>query len=660
MAKEDLNNDAKQEAMDLAEEAREADWQFPSFTAEMFRGKFRWDLMHPYPEQSKEEKAIGDEFIAKLKVVCEEHINPAEIDRTGHYPQEALDALAEIGTFGMGIAKEYGGLGFSKVNYCRALQFLGSYCLTTVTYVSAHQSIGAPQPLKLFGTEEQKKQFLPRMAAGEISAFALTEPDVGSDPAKMGMTAVPTEDGNHYILNGTKLWITNGPAAGILVVMANIPGKIVRGKERMQISTFIVEKDMPGYEVLHHCNFMGIRGIANGLLQFTDVKVPKENMIGEPGEGLKIALTTLNTGRLGIPASATGGAKLIVMEMEKWINDRIQWGVPIGKHQSIAKYASLAASTTYAMEAMVWLTSSWADKGNADIRLEAAAAKLFCTEASNKMCDDFVQVRGGRGFETSDSLHGRGDRPVPAERWLRDSRIGRIFEGSTQVMYLIMGREAMDTHFKLVMPILQPKPWDKESKFSLIMKAAKFYMKWAPSLFIPSSPKYNVKYLSPANRDFLPFIEKNCRKLGFRLFTTMGKYKEQLEYEQQILANFGDIGVDLFAMSCVLALTEAKMAANPKDSTPQELANLYCKEAVKRIKQNFRDVKSNHNSDYDQVTKTLMDGDFSWMYNEDGIYTDIPPEYRGPSIYRNSDDDPLLKTVPNTSSAPAAPQAETT
>ena len=647
MSKEDLNTDEKQKAMDLAEEAREADWKYPSFTAEMFRGKFRWDLMHPYPIQSEEEKAIGDAYIAQLKVVCEEHINPSEIDRTGQYPQEALDALSAIGTFGMGIAKEYGGLGFSKVNYCRALQFLGSYCATTTTFVSAHQSIGAPQPLKLFGTEAQKKKYLPRMAAGELSAFALTEPDVGSDPGKMGMTAVPTEDGEHYILNGQKLWITNGPAAGIMVVMANIPGKIVRGKERMQITTFIVEQGTPGFEVLHHCKFMGIRAISNGLLQFKDVKVPKENMIGAPGEGLKIALTTLNTGRLGIPASSAGGAKVILKEMETWINERVQWGVPIGKHQAIAKYAATISSTAFAMESMVWLASSWADKGNADIRLEAAAAKLYCTEASNKIADDFVQVRGGRGFETADSLHGRGEHPVAAERWLRDARIGRIFEGSTQVMYLIMGREAMDTHFKLVMPILEPKPWHTESKFSLFKKAAGFYVKWLPTLFIPSPPNYDVKHLDSENRAYLPFIEKNCRKLGFRLFMTMGKYRAKLEYEQQILANFGDIGVDLFAMASVLAMAEAKLAVNPDDSSVQELANLFCKEATKRIEQNFRDVKKNHNSDYNKVTNTLMDGGLKWMYEDGSVYIDVPPEYRGPSIYRDSEDDPLLKTVEN-------------
>ena len=621
------NNEAKDKAMELAEASRETDWNFPSFTAEMFKGSFRWDLLHPYPVQSKEDKKIGDEFIAKLKDVCEKHIDADEIDRTGDYPQAALDALAEIGTFGMSISKEYGGLGFTKTNYCRALHFLGSYCSNTVTWVSAHQSIGAPQPLKLFGTEEQKQEWLPRMAAGEVSAFALTEPEVGSDPARMATTAVPTEDGEHYIINGRKLWITNGPSANILVVMANIPGKVVNGKERLQITTFIVEKGAPGYEVEHLCDFMGIRGISNGVLTFKDVKVPKGNMIGKPGEGLRIALTTLNTGRLGLPASSTGGAKKVIQELERWINERIQWGVPIGKHQTIARYSANIAADAFAMDSIVWLTTSFADRGNADIRLEAATAKLFCTETSFRIVDDFIQVRGGRGYETARSLHGRGDHPVSAERWLRDARIGRIFEGSTQVMYLIMSREAMDTHFRLVMPILQPKPGQKESKFELIKNAAKYYMKWYPALYFPSSQSYNVKYLNPANQAQLPYIEKTSRRLARKLFHTMGKYKEKLEFEQCILSNFVEIGVDLFAMSAALAFAEAKLAENPSDQTPQELADLFCRNARVRIAQNFKAVGKNHNSVYDKVTETLMKGEFSWMYNED-VYLDVPPEYR--------------------------------
>lgn len=624
-------NEAKDKAMELAEASRETEWKFPSFTAEMFRGNLRWDLIHPYPVQSPEDKRIGDEYIEKLKAVCEEHINASEIDRTGVYPQAALDALARVGAFGMSISKEYGGLGLSKTNYCRALHFLGSYCNSTVTFVSAHQSIGAPQPLKLFGTKEQKEKFLPRMAAGEISAFALTEHEVGSDPARMSTTATPTEDGEHYILNGEKLWITNGPAANILVVMANVPGKVVNGKERLQITTFIVESDMPGFSIKHECDFMGIKGIRNGILHFDNVKVPKENMIGNLGDGLRIALTTLNTGRLGLPASSTGGVKYMMRELEKWINDRIQWGVPIGKHQSIAKFSSQIASTAFAMDGIVWLSTSLADKGNADIRLEAAAAKYFCTERSYQMIDDFIQVRGGRGYETAESLFNRGDHPVPAERWLRDARIGRIFEGSTQVMHLIMSREAMDTHFQLVMPILQRKPNEKRSKTELIKTAAKFYVKWLPSLFMPRSINYNVQYLNPRNQSYLPYLERTCRKLAFRLFTTMGKYKEQLEYEQVILGNFVDIGIDLYAMAVTLSYAEAKLAENPNDQSPQELADLFCKDAQRRIAENFKAVKKHHNSTYDRVTESLMKGEYRWMYND--IYDGLPPEYRSEAAY---------------------------
>jgi len=629
MSHAQVNNEAKDKAMELAENAREKEWSSPSFTAELFKGNFLWDLLHPYPVQSPEDKKIGDDYIEKIKAVCEEHVNADEIDRTGEYPQAALDALAEIGAFGMSIAKEYGGLGFTKTNYCRVLHFLGSYCANTVTWISAHQSIGAPQPLKLFGTKEQKEKWLPRMAKGEISAFALTEPDVGSDPAKMATTAVL--DGDHYVLNGRKLWITNGPAANILVVMANIPGKIVNGKERMQITTFIVEKGTPGFETEYECDFMGIRGISNGVLTFENVKIPKENMIGKPGEGLRIALTTLNTGRLGLPASSTGGAKKALQELELWINERVQWGVPIGKHQTIARYSANIAADTFAMDSIVWLTTAFADRGTADIRLEAATAKLFCTETSWRIFDDFLQVRGGRGYETARSLHGRGDRPVGAERWLRDARIGRIFEGSTQVMYLIMSREAMDTHFKLVMPILKPKPGQKESKIDLIKTAARYYMRWYPALYFPSSQNYKVKYLNPVNQSQLPYIERTSRKLARKLFHTMGKFKEKLEYEQCILANFVEIGVDLFAMAAVLANAEAKLAENPSDQTPQELADLFCKNARVRIARNFKAVGNNHNSSYDRVTETLMNGEFSWMYAED-VYLDVPPEFRDEAV----------------------------
>jgi alkylation response protein AidB-like acyl-CoA dehydrogenase len=612
--------------MELAESARETEWKFPSFTAEMFRGNFRWDLLHPYPEQDPEDKRIGDELIAKLREIFEKHLDPIKLSETGEYPMHVLDELAKIGIFGMKVAKEYGGLGLSQWNYGRVLSFIGSYCQTTVVYVSAHQSIGVPQPLKLFGTKEQKQKFLPRVARGELSAFALTEPDVGSDPARMSTTATPSEDKSYYLLNGTKLWCTNGPDSKIMVVMAQTPPIVKNGREIKQISAFIVETDTPGIEVVHRCSFMGLKGLSNGLITFTNVKVPAENLIGKEGMGLKIALSTLNAGRLGIPASAAGICKEMLKEGERWINERIQWGVPIGKHQSIAKKMANMAADTYAMDALVYTACSFADKQNADIRLEAAAAKYFCTETSWRVLDDFLQVRSGRGFESDLSLYHRGERPVPVNRHLRDMRVGRIFEGSTEVMHLIMAREAMDTHLKHIMPLVMPKKGEKVNKVQLIANMLKFYAGWYPKVWMPASTDFGVRHLSGENREHLAYAARTCKRLARTLFHTMAKYGAKMEFEQIIMGNFVDIGVDLFVMATALAKTEKRIAENPQDKTPQELCDLFCRNARERIEENFRRVKHNHNRKFREVTDRLMEGKLHWLYND--IFGDLPPAYR--------------------------------
>ena len=340
-------NKDKDLAMEMAEDARQADWKFPSFTAEMFKGEFRWDLMHPFPEQDPEDKRIGDEYMEKVKKVLEEHVDPYVIDQTGEYPREALKALADIGIFGMKIPKEYGGLGFSVTNYARVLGLVGSYCASTVTYLSAHQRIGVPQPLKEFGTEEQKKKYLPRLAKGEISAFALTEPDVGSDPAKMTTIATPSADGSYYTLNGDKLWTTNGSddLTTLFVILAKTPDKVLpSGKKIPQISAFVLDTKDPSLKVYENsdgeedgfhrargCRFMGMRGIANAALVLKNIKVPAESLIGKPGQGLKIALSTLNIGRLGLPAAGIGSVKAYIDECQQWTSTRVQWGVPVGK-----------------------------------------------------------------------------------------------------------------------------------------------------------------------------------------------------------------------------------------------------------------------------------------------------------------------------------------
>jgi hypothetical protein len=625
-----MDTKAKDVAMQLAEDARQADWEAVSFTAEVFKGNFRWDLLHPFPAQSAEDKRIGDEYIEKIRPVIEKYIDPWDIDEKGEYPPEALDAMAAVGLFGMKIPKEYGGLGMSVTNYGRVLGFIGGYCATTVAYLSAHQSIGVPQPLKEFGTEEQKRKYLPRLAKGEISAFALTEPGVGSDPARMTTVATLSEDGRHYVLNGDKLWCTNvtDPKTTLIAVLARTPDKVLpNGKKLPQITCFVVETSWPGVERARRSRFMGLRGLANGVIAFNDVKVPVENMIGKPGEGLKIALATLNVGRLGIPAAAIGGGMALVEDAKWWTSTRQQWGAPVGKHQAVAKMVSGVMAQLFAMKAMVQVACSFADHKNADIRLEAAAAKYWCSETLWKMYDDYLQVRGGRGYERAKSLYARGDRPTAIEMGLRDARINRIFEGSSQVMHLIMAREALDTHFKLVMPILQPKPGQKVSKREAMMKAAGFYGTWLPKLFVPGTgPSLEAHNLSERNRKHLAYAAKTSKLLARRLFATMAKYGPKLEKEQIVLGNFVDIGVDLFVMGATLSYADHLVGQNPADQSPQELADLFCREARRRIEGNFKAVKGNFNRSYNKVADLLMDGKLDWLAA--GAINPIPPQYR--------------------------------
>src|SRR3989338_7993210 len=447
----------KAKSLEVAEEAREATGKYPSFVGDLFTGNVRWDLVFPYPDQEPNDKKIGDEFLKKLEYFIKANIDADAIDRTGLIPDSVMKGLAELGCFGLKIPKEYGGLGLSQINYNRAVGLVASHCGSTAVLLSAHQSIGVPQPLKLFGTPEQKKKYLPRFAKGAVSAFALTEPEVGSDPAKMSTTATPVDNGDSYLINGSKLWCTNGTIADVLIVMAKTPPKIVHGKEKTQITAFIVEKGMPGFEVVHRCMFMGLKGIQNGLLRFKDVKVPKENIIWGLGQGLKLALITLNTGRLTVPAACTAMAKKSLVIARDWSNKRVQWGAPIGHHEAITSKISLMTATTFAMDSVTWLSSAFVDQGKVDVRLEAAMAKLFCTEAAWRIADDTVQIRGGRGYETADSLKGRGEEPIPVERFMRDMRINLIIEGTSEIMHLFIAREAMDPHLRRILPLMSPK-----------------------------------------------------------------------------------------------------------------------------------------------------------------------------------------------------------
>lgn len=603
------------EALHVTEASRETEWRYPSLIAELFMGKLRTDLFLPYPEQDEEDRAIGDAFIAKLEVFLKEHVDPDEIDKTGEIPSHVVQGLAALGCFGMKIPKEYGGLGLSQTNYNRVVSLLGSYCGSTTVWLSAHQSIGAPQPLMLFGTEEQKKRLLPRLAAGTVSAFALTEPDVGSDPANMLTTATPVDGGSNYLINGEKLWCTNGPIAEVIVVMARTPSVTVGGRQRKQITAFIIERSMPGFEVVHRCDFMGLKGMQNGLIRFKNVKVPKENILWGPGLGLKLALITLNAGRIAIPAGCVGTSKRCLQITRNWAKERKQWGSAIGKHEAVAVKIGEMAATTFAMDAMVWLTSALVDKKTVDVRLEAAIAKLFCSEACWKIIDDTVQIRGGRGYETARSLRARGEAAIPVERIMRDSRINLIIEGTSQIMRLFIAREALDAHMRLVSNLLNPHE-SAGAKLNAGLKAGFHYAFWYPRQWLnwTSWPRYaNLGRLGTHMR----FIERTSHRLARALFHSAMRYQMRLAYRQQLLGRLVDIGSDLFAMAAVCSKAQAMVRLQPSEQSPVELADLFCRLSRQRIANAWRQLNSNEDHRGYRIAQDVLNDRMMWL--EEGI-----------------------------------------
>ncbi|MGC0374477.1 acyl-CoA dehydrogenase family protein [Streptomyces sp. SAI-229] len=614
----------EREARQVAEAAREQDWRKPSFAKELFLGRFRLDLIHPHPLPADEHVQRGEEFLAKLRDFCETKIDGARIERDALIPDDVITGLKELGAFGMKIDTKYGGLGLTQVYYNKALALAGSASPAIGALLSAHQSIGVPQPLKIFGTREQKETFLPRCARTDISAFLLTEPDVGSDPARLATTAVP--DGDEYVLDGVKLWTTNGVVADLLVVMARVPKS---EGHRGGITAFVVEAASEGVTVENRNAFMGLRGLENGVTRFHRVRVPAAHRIGEEGQGLKIALTTLNTGRLSLPAMCVGSGKWCLKIAREWSAAREQWGKPVALHEAVGSKIAFIAATTFALEAVVDLSSQMADEDRNDIRIEAALAKLYGSEMAWLMADELVQIRGGRGFETAASLRARGERAVPAEQMLRDLRINRIFEGSTEIMHLLIAREAVDAHLSVAGDLIDPEK-SLGDKARAGAGAGLFYAKWLPKLVagpgqLPGSYggfKHGVDLSG-----HLRYVERTSRKLARSTFYAMSRWQGRMETKQGFLGRIVDIGAELFAMSAACVRAELLRGRGENGREAYQLADAFCRQARIRVEELFGRLWTNTDDVDRKVVKGVLSGTYAWL--EQGV---IDPSDDGPWI----------------------------
>jgi len=598
------------EARAISEAAREKDWKLPSFGKGLYLGNVKLDLISPQPDMPADAVEKGERFLAALGAFLKDEVDPQAIERDDKIPDEVIAGFKDLGALGMKVPEKYGGLGLSQVYYNRALMLVGTCHSSLSTLLSAHQSIGLAQPLLLFGSEEQKREWLPKVCSTHLSAFALTEPGVGSDPARVSTTATPTEDGAGYVLNGRKLWTTNGTVADVLVVLAKVPRSEGR---KGGITAFIVPSEADGVVVEHRIEFMGLRGIENSQTRYTDVYVPAENVIGREGLGLKIALATLNTGRLAIPAVCVGLGKWATKIAREFGSQRVQWGKPIGEHDEVAQRIAFIAATAFGLEAMVDVASRLADEKRNDVRIEAALAKLYGSEMGWRIIDELMQVCGGRGYETARSLQARGLRGVPVEQAMRDMRVNRIFEGSTEIMHLIIAREAMDQHLQVAGDLMEADlPADRKAK--ALGKAGAFYATWYPRLAVGrgQAPQSYATFGELAGQ--MRFVERASRKLARSTFYGMARWQAGTEAHGAFLGRIVDIGAELFAMSAAVVYAQTAIQEHPEraDQT-RELAAAFCNQARHRTERLFHELWSNADTPNHKLALDVLSGRHTWL-----------------------------------------------
>src|SRR5881296_2136840 len=541
------------------------------FAKGLFVGHFNAPLLFPYPQFSAEEQAIVDRAVEEVRAFARDHIDAAAIDRDADIPRSVIDGLGRLGVMGMTAPKEFGGRGFSQMANCKVLEEIGRRCASTSVFVNAHHSIGI-RALLLFGTQEQKQKWLPKLVTGEqLGAFALTEKEAGSDAANVQMTATPSADGSHFILTGEKRYITNAAIAQVLTVMARTP---LPGKEgKTSITAFLVTPDMPGFEILDaRMPKMGIRGTATGRFAMRDVKVPKENILGPPGKGLKVALTVLDFGRTTFGACCTGAAKTCLELAVKHANTRKQFNKTLGNFHLVKEKIARIAADAYAMEAMTTITASLIDRGLEDYMLETAMLKVFTTERLWECINDAFQIYGGSAYFVD----------LPLERMLRDARINQIGEGSNEVLtsfIALVGMRGPGMEFKEIYDTMM-KP-TRERGFAKAWIAGKHRL--GATVRVPEIP-----VRSPELRWFANQLGRLIRRFNVAVNRALITYREPILDMQLVQERIANAAMDLLASACVLSRQDAEIQfaqRNGSSSTPDQFAaDLFLRQSFRRIR----------------------------------------------------------------------------
>ncbi len=578
-----MDQAVKEEQIKLAEELLFSGERLPSFAKGLYAGLFDAGRVFPFPQPSEAETRESEAFIQRLNAFMDAHLDPDAIDRNADIPRNLIRGFADTGLLSCTIDQRYGGLGFSQIQYCRAVEQVARRCGSTALFINAHQSIGM-KALLLYGTEEQKDTWLPRLACGEaLAAFALTEMHAGSDAANVQTRAVFHPEKNAWVINGTKQWITNGSIADVLTVMARTE---IKGEDK--ITAFLVTPDMPGFKVTAPAlEKVGMRGTRTAKLAFKDMEVPAANVLGELGRGLHIALHALDFGRTTFGATCSGTVKYCVERAIDHVQKRFQFKQSIAHFDLVKEKIARMAAYAYAMDAMTQLTAGLVDRGEEDYMLETAMLKVFASEKQWDILYDTMQLFGGRSFFTDE----------PFERMMRDARLNSIGEGSNDVLRAFIGLVGMrdiGMQFKDVADTLG-KPRMLIGKIFGIGKDS------ARKLLVTPS----VPVRKPELREEARQLGERVRRFGLAVQRLIVHYRETILDAQLELNRIADAAMALYGMTAVLGRLDSESARDEHAATNLATGKLYCTLALDTIDRALGGIVRNHDDAVRNVARRL-------------------------------------------------------